>query len=58
MPVFPHYSETEKRKVEPKWGRRKVMRTLQLLHVIRCGVNGREEEEEEEKEDAAVSGHL
>lgn len=46
--------------MEPKWGRPNVTRTSQLLHVIRRGVNGREEEEEdeEEKEDTAVSGHL
>lgn len=57
MPVFPHYSELDERKEEPKWGRPKVMRTSQLLHVIRCGVNVREEDKEE-KEDTAVSGHL
>lgn len=49
--------------MEPKWGRRTVMRTLQLLHVIRCGNNGEEREEEyaeeeEEKEDTMIYGHL
>lgn len=37
------------------------MSTSQLLHVIRCGVNGREGhegEEGEEREGESVSGHL
>ncbi len=36
------------------------MRTSQLLHVMRCGVNGRKEaeEEEEEEEDTAGLAHL
>lgn len=31
MPAFPHYSELDERKEEPKWGRPKVMRTSQLM---------------------------
>lgn len=43
-PVFPHYSESDEGKEEPKWGRPNLMRTPQLLHVIGCGADGREED--------------
>lgn len=43
-PVFPHYSESDEGKEEPKWGRPNLMRTPQILHVIGCGADARKED--------------